>query len=397
MSRDGEHRNRTAALRCAPWGVVGMLVLVFLIESSLSSRIDLLSDTTATNWRFSAKAARKEARSVEVLGLGTSLLKFGLIPRKLASDAGKSAYNLATCSSSIPTSYFLLRRALEAGAHPSAIVLDCQEAPVRTSDLGKTFETIRVNRRNWPELLTVRDAIDLAWSARDLDFLTDLSLARLLPSYRTRHEIQNTVLATLNEKPLDQTFHALASRRNWRVNEGVHLMPTSADANKATVAPQRTGNVRKVEETGWSRNRLTEIYQERLLNLAASRGIRVFWVIPPITTREQNGRDANGLGDHLTRVAARAQALDPTVVVIDGRDARYPDSAFFDSAHLNAGGAATFSTDLAAIIGRSLRQPPREKEWVSLPPFRTIEEVPPFEDLGQSMLALKNAERGLRK
>jgi len=62
----------------------------------------------------------------DVLCFGDSQMKFGIAPHVVAARTGRPAYNLAIVGGQPPASYFLLRRALEAGARPSAVLFDLQ-------------------------------------------------------------------------------------------------------------------------------------------------------------------------------------------------------------------------------------------------------------------------------
>src|SRR5690606_13394825 len=113
--------------------------------------------------------------------------------------------------------YFLLRRALEAGAKPEAILVDA--APDILA--GGPTESLR----NWPELLSTREWLELAWSYGDLDFLARSAVDRLLPSLRARYEVRDLILASLagaTASPREQTADHVD---HWRRNNGGHLAP----------------------------------------------------------------------------------------------------------------------------------------------------------------------------
>ena len=132
-------------------------------------------------------------------------------------------------------------------------------------------------------------------------------------------------------------------------------------------------------------------YVGAFLDLAARRGITVFWLLPPTSPayqalREQGGRDAR-----YTAFVRATQARYPNVVVIDGRHSGYGREVFIDATHLNRLGARR-SSDVArdahrAPPGRPLGQPAP----VRGPRGR------PLEDLGQSATALgESADHRLR-
>src|SRR5262249_35519035 len=107
-----------------PWGLLGMVGLIIAVESFVA-RHDLdFTPWGSAAWSASPEAARREAPSCEVLCFGDSLVKLGVLPRVIEGVTGKRAYNLSICAAQAPASYFLLRRGLEAGAKPSAILVD---------------------------------------------------------------------------------------------------------------------------------------------------------------------------------------------------------------------------------------------------------------------------------
>ena len=55
---------------------------------------------------------------------GDSLAKLGVAPSLVEARSGRSVYNLAVCAGQAPSSYFLLRRVLDSGARPTAILVD---------------------------------------------------------------------------------------------------------------------------------------------------------------------------------------------------------------------------------------------------------------------------------
>src|SRR4051812_42261979 len=110
-----------------PWGTMGMIVVVATVEL-LVHRVEDRHFTTnaALSWAYGGRAADRKAAGRDVLCFGDSMVKFGVAPRVLEDRLGTKAYNLALYAGSPTASYFLLRRALEAGARPSAILVDFQ-------------------------------------------------------------------------------------------------------------------------------------------------------------------------------------------------------------------------------------------------------------------------------
>src|SRR5438309_6558357 len=60
--------------RC-PWGLLGMIGIVAVVESYIAHHPAEFTDPSAYSWTLSQAAMRSEARSAEILCLGDSLVK----------------------------------------------------------------------------------------------------------------------------------------------------------------------------------------------------------------------------------------------------------------------------------------------------------------------------------
>jgi hypothetical protein len=240
--------------------------------------------------------------------------------------------------------------------------------------------------RQWPELLRPAEALDLARTARDPALFGRLSAAALLPSLRERHEIRGLALAALRGEAASRRYTAAQYWRNIRVNRGAMVMPP---------IPFR-GDLAEVCRglyPAFGCDPVSAAYLERFLALATSRGIPVFWVVPPVTTEVQDLLDCSGFDAAHTRFLESLQARHPGLVVLDGRRSRYgQDLHTDDPVHLNRRGASAFSADLAAALDRHLAEG-RGPRWVTLPPYRDRPADVPLEDVNESALALKGTKR----
>src|SRR5207247_551116 len=92
------------------------------------------------------------------------------------------SYNLALMGGQPMAGYFLLRRALDQGARPRAILVgfaaDRLQGDPRRATRGLT------------EIVRPAEALDLACTAGDPGLFAAMVLARALPSYRCRMEIR---------------------------------------------------------------------------------------------------------------------------------------------------------------------------------------------------------------
>jgi hypothetical protein len=351
-----------------------MLILVGLVESGLARHeIDLLVPIQ-NQWRTQARESRREAVRAEILCLGDSLVAQGVIPSILEERLGRRTYNLGVGGGQFPASYFFLRRALESGAKPQALVIDCMPLQL----------TIPARERSslWASFVEPREAIELAWWARDAEFLGEIGLSRLVPSIRSRLEIRQVVLDALNGSPLLNRETNLAGRRNLKLNQGALVVPHWG-AFQIDPRHQRWVYPRAIEP-----NRLNGHYMERFLELAESRQIPVFWLLTPICPTIQSKAEATGTHDVHVRFIQDVQARHPSITVIDARGAGYPEAVFADSIHLDPPGAAVFTTDLAQAIASRLDGKSPEPAWVKLPPYQDRPITFRHEDLMQSRKAI---------
>jgi len=372
------------------WGLLGTLVLIAVVEWRLARNDVHLAGIGPLCWRGSRCATRQALRS-EILCFGTSLSKSGLLPRVIERRTGRSAYNLAVFSGPMASSYFLLRRALEAGARPVAVVIDAQDGPIDRDRRRERPEALTSNWRTWPELLDLRDCLDLSWSARDAGFFTAIILAKKLPSYRSRFEIRSSILAAFQGRSDSTWPETVWFQRNLTINQGAFVLARNPQSqarrreDATLAASSRPGMRRGIR---WARNKLSASYTRRFLDLAATHGVTVFWLLPPLSPEVQAQRERSGVDDYLTRCAQKAQSHSCPVIVLDGRHSGYDWRVFSDNSHLDRHGATTLSTDVAAAIRHSFAHPSAVPRWVVLPAYRDLATDFPAEDLAQSQAAL---------
>jgi hypothetical protein len=380
---DGGRRGR------APVGLIGMIAAVVAVESLLSAHAPgLVESTTLFEWRVMGRtAAGDDVRRSEVLFFGDSLLKRGIYPPILEAKLGRPTYNLALTGGTAPSTYFLLRRALDHGARPRAVVVDFHAAQmILHPDMSADY---------WPELLSMRELFELSLAARAPRLWLRMSLAKALPSVNGRCAIRSRVLAALQGQSWPLAEHAQAFVRNWRVNRGALIHPLSM----ASAAP-RPGAPAQGRVSGWWLIEPTApAYIGAFLDLAARRGIAVFWVLPPYSPAYQAIEDQGGRDALFTAFVRATQARYPNVVVIDGRRAGYRNDVFADATHLNRHGASAFSQSVAALLGPHLAGAGRRPadRWVNLPAYQDRPEPVPLEDITQSMTAMQGTAGSLRR
>ena len=337
-----------------PAGLLGMLVLVALAEATLAGHRADLARPVAEDWRFAAWAAAREAPGRDVLCFGDSLVKYGVLPRVVQARAGLKAFNLATSGGTMPSSFFLLKRALDAGARPRAVVVDCAALMLRDSE--------PTTLHNYPELATAGDCLELACTAGDARFLAAALVAKLLPSYAWRFEARDFVRSSLAGQARATRAEGEAYRRRWTSALGAQPTPPGR-----TRHPSEDYLIDGVSPASWAIDPTDEAYLDRFLGLAGSRGIPVYWLIPPLAPEAHARRQLRGSDAAYDRLVRSRLGRFPGVVVLDARGSGYGDSVHVDHIHLDRVGAAVLSADLADVVAGRPGAAPVVGRWVHLP------------------------------
>jgi hypothetical protein len=350
-----------------------MLALVSVVEITLDSHPLRFNETASFSWRTGLDAIPREASRADVVCLGDSLVKIGLIPEVIRAGSGLTTYNFAMAQAPAPASYFALRRLLDAGGTPSAVVVDFKPSVL----VGGP----RFSLRHWQTVLSFRECLELANEVRSVGMLLEILKGRLLPSYRDRLEIRESIRSALKGETSPTYVTNRLAERNWGKNLGAHLN-SPRTTYEGTVAPEI---LKKLLPDVWKCHRLNATYVDRTLALAESRKIPVFWLIPPLSPDLQGRSEQAGVDAAFVAFVRSMQSKHPGVIVIDGRHSGYDASTFSDHNHLNVRGSVAMSRELASIVGRRGDRP----RWIDLPRFEDRPINIPLEDVDQSRVALE--------
>jgi len=376
--------------RRVPWGLAGMVGLVVWLETGVARRgVDLL-DVDDWAYRQSSRAASSagQAGGAGVLCFGDSLIKFGVVPKGVEEGSGLRAWNLAVSGGQAPASYLLLERALDSGARPAAVVVGF--AP-RLLALGPQHNLAR-----WAGVAGPVGAARLAWSARDPGLFAAVVLRRLLPSALAREGIRDQVVSALGGRVDSHRWANLLASRNWSRNAGAQLVPAAAGGSLGALSDQDVEAYRKGYYPAWSCDPANDRAVGRFLALAASRGVAVYWVLPPVLPALQTRLTAVGFDAAHEAYVRSWQSRYPGLTVLDGRGRVADPSAFHDPNHLAACGAYAFSLALGAAL-RGDHSTPVGGRWVRLPECRPCPLPEGVEDLDGSRLALGSRAGAARR
>jgi len=359
-----------------------MVGLILAVECWVArNRLDF-SDPVSLSWRFSTEAATTRAPGCDVVCLGDSLVKHGLFPTVIERATGRRAVNLSAARSPTLMSYFLFKRALDAGTRPSAVILNAKPAVLIG---GPDYDA-----RYWQEVLTLRESIELLRMTRRVPFMVSTLIGRLLPSFRSRLEVRSNLLAALRGET--DPLHAInrVLWRNWTVNAGANVTAANSPY-QGEVAPEVE---RQLHTNRFHVDRTNAEAIERLLKLAAQRKIPVFWLMAPLSPNLQALRDQSGAEAKYEQFVRTIQARYPQVMtVLDARRAAYPPQLFIDATHLNGGGGIALSRSVATMIGSELsrRHSTTSAGWIALDPpsARPAGFEVPIENLEESRRILR--------
>jgi hypothetical protein len=343
-----------------PWGFAGMIVLIAAIECLISGHWRDFTDPVSVSWRFSAHAVKNESPGCDLLCLGDSLIKHGLVPSVLEQGTGLRASNLSAARAPALLTYFLFRRALDAGAHPAAIVINTKPAVLIADP--------QFNARYWQEVLNPAECLELFRLNRNGPFVLSTIVGRLLPSLRSRLEVQSNVLAALRGETDRIGAINRVLLRNWTVNRGANIAASGLahqEMDPAEIERRLHPNAFHVDPTNARAI-------ESVLRLARDQNIRVFWLLPPLSPTLQAMRDQSGAEARYERfIRSFVEGYPRTLTVLDGRRAGYPARMFIDATHLTGQGALALSQGVGAAVGM-LRIEPRfatSAGWIALEPF----------------------------
>ncbi len=366
-----------------PLGLIGMLALVALTERYISKRDTDLGTMYSIEWRMTGEAVKRQAPLAKICCFGTSLTRMGVAPRVLEAELGKPTYNFALSGGQPFASYTMFSHVLSAGGKPEAIVVE-----FKWSALGVDYAW---NERVLPEMATLGDLAGFAFTARDPIFFARLFLVSKFHSYRCREEIRANILAAIHGKEPKRNHERAIMARNALVNKGANHSPKNDF--KGAINPDEPYLFPK----DWKCHPISELYIHRMFDLAASRNIPVFWLLPPVAPQTLARRIEIGAEDRFTDFIKSVSGKHPGVTVVDARYSKFAVDAFIDTTHLNRDGAVALTTALAKTIGEGLGMPRSTTGlWVSLPDYRPLD-ASKVEDMGQTLASLWKEKELARK
>lgn len=341
-----------------PRGLLGMIGMIILIESAISCHHLDFTRFYIHDWRSIGSTVRSRSPDCSLLCFGDSLVKFGVLPRVIQDQTDARVYNMSLCGGQATSSYFLLRRAIEAKARPTTVLVDYAPHLLMA---GPSH-----NLRQWPEFLSLSEGIELGLAAKHAGFCAELALRWIFPSMKDRDEVRGGILAAFRGRPASRRDEVLAHCRIWDDNLGAELHPDRSsfddevDLSNPSYFPRN-----------WSCHKVNEYYIHQFLKLAALNDVQVVWLLPPVAPKFQAHRDKLGLEARYASFLRPLMTEYPNLTVFDARYSGYDSSLFVDTLHLSRRGADAFSREIATALATIGAAASPSSRWTQLPGIRT--------------------------
>ena len=372
--------------RRIPTGLIGALAMIAIIESFIARHPRQFSSPTYIEWEHGVRAIKRDAAKAKILCLGDSLVKNGLSPAAIEAQTGRPSYNLAVSGGQPLATYTMLRRALDAGIKPEAVVVDFKWTALQ--------HDYNLNRSIWPALLRPSDAIELSRSLNTCSIFGEVLTGQLFPSVRGRFEVRSYVLGALRGQDMSTPIPEFdMCRKSWKVNHGAMLRQPHP---LITVEPDPANTM--FFPTAWSVHPVNAKYIDKFFKLAKESKIKVFLTVMPVSPKVLGIREQIGAETPYTEFLTKLHVHYPEVVVIDARGAGFPNESFFDSTHLNYIGAEVLSHTIGGIVRDRLDRDAgivgQNDSWVSLPSYPKGQvAVRDFQQLSEK----DRSQKGLRR
>jgi hypothetical protein len=336
------------------------------------------------SWRHAAWRAESAAAAAQVIFAGDSLIMHGLNPLLFEAAGGPLAENLGAARGPALLTCILVERALNAGSRPHALIF-CTKPVVQ---IGGP----EIDARFWSDIVTPREILQIAFLANQGGVIPTLALGRLLPSWRARLEIRSLIQAGLHSQIDQATASNAILWRNWTVNRGSFVAGWNTPY-RGGLNPQ---DVKHLHADRFLVDPANDHALDRMMELADSHTIKLYWLLPPLSPELQRYRDEHGTETAYESFIRAKIARHPSCTVLDARRCGFPNDAFCDPTHLNGRGATALSTMVAHQLRELQTRPPSTRDhWISLDKAPSPLPLPPLwlEDVEHSKPRTNTANR----
>lgn len=319
-----------------PRAFFGMVLIIIAVEVGVSHLQSLLFKPDDWDWYLTGRFSRNRSRGDDVVFFGDSLVKTGVDPT-VFRDQGISAFNLAMGGGQTPAAYYLLKRLVDRGKPPGAVVFSCHPKLLE--------EPPEHNLGHWPFLLSPEECLDFGIKERNARTCAQIFFT-MLPSLRSRLELRSSVLRLLRLVPPTVSYGMPTARQ---IYEHFGHLPFDF-RTRGTVDLdfwyEKYFDIKEFDITNL-------LYLDAFFGLADSKHIKVYWLITPVVPDMQAMCDREGLTGKFDRLVRRYKTKHPSVRILDFRRCGFPESLFHDPHHLNAKGAQAMSGRLLQVFSKA--------------------------------------------
>lgn len=350
--------DRSGYLARLPSGMLGAVVLIVLVNLVLGKlRWDNPPRSRlSASWQWANRAAEGPEAGAEVLCFGDSLIKLGIVPRVLEERLGRSSYNLAVLGGPAPASHELLRRVLDRGCRPRAMV-------VHFSPLLLGMDP-KAGLEWWAGGLRIGDRLALLGRTRDPSMVGSLIMHGLFGSIVARDAIRSALgLRSESSGYVDRLGREGIEELvvGWTQNQGTQLAPREFVPVAGSLPKPYLGR-----GWSWAPNPVHAYFVDRFLAMAQEREIPVYWVIPPADAawldRNEDVGTVRAYREYVRGLLGRYEVL----TVLDAQKAGWGRRWFRDPIHLNRDGAVRLSGLVATAIVDGQGAPASVDRWIAM-------------------------------
>ena len=348
-------------IQTVPAGLIGCLFLILILEfvGSLSATMPSQkpNDRLNLSWFATNQAANGPDARSEILCFGDSLIKLGILPSVLNDHLGCSAYNLAILGGQAPPSYFLLRRILEQGHRPHAIIIGFSPLLLGMDP--------RVNLEWWLRRTEWTERAQVLWKACDPALTVSIVLQSCIPTWSSRDSVRSLLgLASDRENSASYALtpgEVQAFERNWRINYGAQVAPREFVPIEGALPKPYVGSRWK-----WRPHPVHAFYVDRFLQLSAMYGIPTYWVLTPAVSNWLDRNDQAGTISAYRQFVRDQLDVFAGLVILDAQQLAWDQTAFRDPIHLNRQGAVLLSLSVSCAVKECNGLAGEFQRWIKL-------------------------------
>ena len=305
-------------------GVVMTVVLVVLMLSKLTTLMEAKRSVEKYADFF------EQEEDFDVLFFGTSHVINAVYPMELWNDYGIVSYNFGGHANNIPTSYWVMRNALEY-TNPKLVVIDCLKLSNETKIATDSFSYAHLSMDVFPTSLTKIQGI--------LDLMKDDAMEKYLAKNpETEDEEERTIIGLLWD------FSVYHSRWSELTSEDFEIEKNLEKGAESRINVVR-GQLDKIDSSSKTADgRTGEKYLRKMIEYCQDNDIEVLLTFLPFPAAEYQQKEANRVYDIAEEYGVNyLNFLDMDII-------NYDTDLYDENSHLNPSGARKVTDYLGNYI-----------------------------------------------